>query len=155
LAHRPGSFFNEFSFVGKVAIIHWKMYKNWRSSREDLAKYAINPKKSFIILLYVWLHHENLIYESGDFFPFFFSLLATENLQNHFFSNFLFIISLFRQYKKRPAAACRPRGISGQGPLLLGLGMAMHWPLTLGRGPGGRIKFTDGSAALCMAFIAC
>jgi hypothetical protein len=39
--------------------------------------------------------------------------------------------------------------------LLLGLGMAMHWLLTLGRGPSGRIKFTDGSAALCMAFIAC
>ncbi len=71
------------------------------------------------------------------------------------FSVFYFAFCEFRQYKKRTAAACRPRGISGQGPLLLGLGIAMHWPLTLGRGLRGRIKFTDGSAALCMAFIAC
>jgi hypothetical protein len=58
---------------------------------------AINIKKSFIVLLSVGLHHENLIYESGDFSPFF-SLLATENLQNHFFSNFLFFISLFANF---------------------------------------------------------
>jgi hypothetical protein len=55
---------------------------------EDLAKYGYKPEikyKSLITLLYVWLHNENQIYESNDFYYFFFSVLATENLQNHFF----------------------------------------------------------------------
>jgi len=42
---------------------------------EDLAKYGYKPEikyKSLITLLYVWLHNENQIYESNDFYYFFF-----------------------------------------------------------------------------------
>jgi hypothetical protein len=49
----------------------------------DLAKSGYKPEikyKSSIILLYVWLHNENHIYEFGNFYFFLSSLLATENL---------------------------------------------------------------------------
>jgi hypothetical protein len=52
----------------------------------DLAKSGYKPEikyKSSIILLYVWLHNENHIYEFGNFYFFLSSLLATENLINH------------------------------------------------------------------------
>jgi hypothetical protein len=41
-----------------------------------------------------WLHDESRVDESGDFIFYFqiFSLLATENLQNHFFFEVLFLI---------------------------------------------------------------
>jgi hypothetical protein len=39
---------------------------------------------NFIILLYFWLQNENQVYKSGNFFILFSSLVATENLQNHF-----------------------------------------------------------------------
>ncbi len=60
-----------------------------------LAKYGYKPEikyKSLIILLYVWLHNENDIDESGFFLFFFppphFSLRGTENLLNHIFQFF-------------------------------------------------------------------
>jgi len=44
--------------------------------------------KSLIILLYFWLHDEDEVYESIDFYFSFNKLLATENLQNHFLHEF-------------------------------------------------------------------
>jgi len=56
--------------------------------KDDLAKSGYKPPKkykSLIILLYLWLHNENQVYEYGDFYLFFSSLLAIENLQKQFF----------------------------------------------------------------------
>jgi hypothetical protein len=44
-----------------------------------------------IILLYSWLQGENHVQNSGDFFPFFPSLLAIENLPNYFIFEFSFV----------------------------------------------------------------
>jgi hypothetical protein len=61
---------------------------------EDLVKYGYTPEiknKSVIILLYIWLHHQNHMYDSGDFYPFFPShfwlLLKTSKITKFF--NFL------------------------------------------------------------------
>jgi hypothetical protein len=53
-----------------------------------LVKSGYKPEikyKSLNILLYFWFHNENQVYESGNFYSF----LATENLQKHFFSKTL------------------------------------------------------------------
>ncbi len=52
-----------------------------RHPKEDLAKFGYKSEmkyKSLSILLYFCLHNENQIYESGDFYFIFFSLLAAE-----------------------------------------------------------------------------
>jgi hypothetical protein len=77
------------------------LWKKWRFSirkckksgdhpQEDLAKSGYNSHMTYrtlIILLYLWLHAQNQTWQIGDF-NYFFSLLAIENLQNHFFFNF-------------------------------------------------------------------
>ncbi len=73
--------------------------KKWRPW-EDLAKFGYKPEIKYISLIKlhdVWLHDENQTKHTNlmIFTIFFFSLLATENLQNQLFQIFKFFISLF------------------------------------------------------------
>jgi hypothetical protein len=68
------------------------MSKMWQHHQEDLAKSGYKPEikyKSFIIVLHFWLHNENQVNESGDVKKKLPHFLATEDLPNHFFFNFL------------------------------------------------------------------
>jgi hypothetical protein len=57
-----------------------------------------------------WLHDESQVYESGDFIFYFqvLSLLATENLQNHFFIEVLIFLN-FRLLTRNFASEKRKR----------------------------------------------
>jgi hypothetical protein len=86
---------------------------------EDLAKSGYKPAikyKSLTILLYVWLHNENQIYKSGDFYSFLSpQLLATKNLQIHFLFQFLiFNFSFWQNFisKENTCWQSSMRGIS-------------------------------------------
>jgi hypothetical protein len=76
--------------------------------QEDLAKSGYKPDikyKPLIILLYVWLHNDNHIYESGDFTSFFFLApfwrQKTSKIILFVISSFFFrILAIYRQVKK-------------------------------------------------------
>ncbi len=81
-------------------------------SQKDLAKSGYTKYKLLIVLLYVWLHNENHIYESGDFYFFFPSFLANENLQKHFSSIFFNFYFNFWRY-----IAIKKKGFLGVSPM--------------------------------------